>query len=152
MSIRHATMDDLPTIIALGEQMHAESPRWSRLTFNRAKAADMLAQLILKPWGVIFVAEKDGEIIGGIAGMVSAHWSSDDLIADEVSFFMASGYRGDMAAPRLIRALRVWGEGTGAKWLDAGTSTGVEPERCAQLYERLGFTRCAIGLEVDYGV
>lgn len=151
MGIRVATLDDLPRILELGELLHKESPRWSRLSFNRAKAANMMAQMILEPHGVIFVAEQDGLVVGGIAGFASPHWSSDDIVAQELSFFMAPGARGSIVAVRLICALQAWAEMRGAKWLHAGTSTGLDPERTAGLYERLGFSRCAIGLEVTYG-
>lgn len=150
MGIRVATLDDLPRILELGELLHHESPRWSRLSFNRAKAAHFIAHLIIEPEGAVFVAELDGVVVGGIAGMASPHWSSDDVVAQEVSFFMAPGARGSMAAVRLVCALRAWGDMRGAKWLQAGTSTGLDAERTAGLYERLGFSRCAIGLEVVY--
>lgn len=151
MGIRVATIDDLPRILVLGELLHQESPRWSRLSFNRAKAGHLIASLIMEPHGVVFVAERDGVVVGGIAGMATPHWSSDDIVAQEVSFFMDPGARGNMMAVRLICALMAWGEKRGAKWLQAGTSTGLDPERTAGLYERLGFSRCAIGLEVIYG-
>lgn len=151
MSIRVATWDDLPRILDLGEMLHRESPRWSRLTFSRAKAEKFMRMLLTDPRGVIFVAERDGTVIGGIAGFADAHWSSEDVIAQEVSFFMVPEARGGMAATRLICALRAWGELRKAIWLEAGTSTGLDPERTAGLYERLGFTRRSIGLEVFYG-
>lgn len=151
MSIRVANLDDLPRILDLGEQLHKESPRWSRLSFNRGKAEAFMRLLLTDPRGVIFVAEREGAVVGGIAGFAEPHWSSDDIVAQEVSFFMASDARGSMAPTRLICALRAWGEMRGAKWLHAGTSTGLDPERTAGLYERLGFTRSVIGLEVTYG-
>lgn len=151
MSIRPATLADLPRILELGELLHKESPRWRRLSFNRVKAGEMIAALIDSADGAVFVAERDGVVLGGIAGMVQAHWSSDDLLGNEVSFFMAPDARGSMVACRLICALVAWGEIKGAKWMHAGTSTGLDPERTAGLYERLGFSRCAIGLEVTYG-
>lgn len=150
MGIRPATLNDLPRILELGELLHLESPRWSRLTFNKAKAAHFIARLILEPDGVVFVAERDGVVVGGIAGIATPHWSSDDVVAQEVSLFMAPEARGSMAAPRLVCALQAWGDIRRAKWLQAGTSTGLDPERTAGLYERLGFSRCAIGLEVTY--
>lgn len=103
------------------------------------------------PRGVIFVAERNGIVVGGIAGWAEPHWSSEDIVAQEISFFMAPEARGSLAATRLICALTAWGELRGAKWLHAGTSTGLDPERTAGLYERLGFARCAIGLEAVYG-
>lgn len=150
MTIRPATLDDLPRILELGELMHRESPRWSRVAFSRPRAADFLAQLIMSEWGCVFLAEKDGVIVGGIAGTATPHWASDDILADEASFFMLPEARGSMAGVRLISALKEWAGARGARWLNAGTSTGLDPERTAGLYERLGFSRCAIGLEVNY--
>ena len=151
MAIRPATMDDLPRIIELGELLHKESPRWARLTFSRVRAADFISRLILSEWGCVFVAEVDGVVVGGIAGTALPHWSSDDILAQEASFFMLPEARGSMAAVRLISALTAWAKMRGAVWLHAGTSTGLDPERTAGLYERLGFSRCAIGLEVYCG-
>lgn len=151
MGIRVATLDDVPRILELGELLHRESPRWSRLSFNREKAGRTISALITGAAGVVFLAETDGVVMGGIAGMAEAHWSSDDVLAHEVSFFMAPEARGNMVATRLICALRAWAELRGAIWLQAGTSTGLDPERTAGLYERLGFSRCIIGLEVVYG-
>lgn len=151
MTIRVATLDDLPRILDLGELLHRESPRWSRLRFSRERAAECMRRCIEDARGVIFVAERNGEVVGGIAGWAEQHWASEDVVAQEVSFFMTPGARGSMAATRLICALRAWAEMRGAVWLQAGTSTGLDPERTAGLYERLGFSRCAIGLEVVYG-
>lgn len=151
MSIRVATTDDLPRILDLGEQLHAESPRWSRIPFSRARAAEMITGLMLSEDGVVFVAEKNGQVIGGIAGVASQHWASEARVAHEVSFFIDKPHRGGLAACRLICALEAWARIKGVAWLHAGTSTGVDPELTARLYERLGFTRCAIGLEVHYG-
>lgn len=151
MTIRVATTADVPRIIELGAQLHAESARWSRIPFNPARAAQMITGLILSTTGVVFVAERNGVVVGGIAGMVEQHWASDARIAHEVSFFLEKNARGSMSACRLIGALRAWAEIKGVAWLHVGTSTGVDPEMTAQLYERLGFTRCAIGLEVYLG-
>ncbi|WP_407059338.1 hypothetical protein ACJBUE_22400 (plasmid) [Ralstonia syzygii subsp. celebesensis] len=64
MSIRVAVIQDVPRIIELGEQMHAESPRWSRIPFNRARAAESMTNVILSVDGVVFLAENDGVVIG----------------------------------------------------------------------------------------
>lgn len=151
MSIRVATMEDLPRILDLGELLHKESPRWSRMSFNRAKAAEYIANLIIQPNGVVFLAERGGEVVGGIAGTVAQYWCSDDLLGYEVSLFMDGGARGTMAPARLICALEAWCELRGALWTTAGTSTGLDPERTAGLYETLGWSRCMIGLEKQHG-
>jgi RimJ/RimL family protein N-acetyltransferase len=149
--IRTATEQDVERIVELGEMLHRESPRWSRLSYSKERAGNMIRHLTTHEQGAVFVAERAGVVVGGIAGWVDRHWSSDDKVAQEVSFFMAPEARGSISATRLICALRAWAEAKGAVFLQAGTSTGLDPERTARLYERLGFTRCAIGLEVNYG-
>lgn len=131
--------------------MHAESPRWSRIPFNPERAAQTMTNLILSPDGVAFLSEADGVVVGGIAGLLQPHWACDANIAHEMSFVIDREYRGGMAACRLICALVEWGKIKGAAWLHAGTSTGLDAEMVAKLYERLGFVRCSIGLEFHYG-
>lgn len=150
MAIRAATLDDLPRILDLGELMHNESPRWRKLAFNRARAADFLARLILSDWGAVFLAEQSGQVLGGIAGTALPHWCSDDVLAQEIVFFMTPEARGGMSAVRLVRKFKEWGAERGAVWAEAGTSTGLDPERTAGLYELAGFSRCSIGLEFKY--
>ncbi|WP_342051995.1 MULTISPECIES: GNAT family N-acetyltransferase [unclassified Cupriavidus] len=149
MSIRTATLADVPRIVELGTQMHAESARWSRIPFDPARASESMIRLI-HGTGVVFLYERDGMVVGGIAGVLDKHWACDATIAQEVALFIDSEYRGGMAAGRLICALVSWGQRKGAAWLHAGTSTGLEPEMVAALYERLGFVRCSIGLEFHY--
>ncbi|MEM5429399.1 GNAT family N-acetyltransferase [Cupriavidus oxalaticus] len=151
MSIRTATTADVPRIVDLGAALHAESPRWSRIPFNRSRAAETMTSLILNPSGVVFLYEVDGIVVGGIAGLLQPHWACDASIAHEMSFVIDPEYRGGMAACRLICSLVAWGRIKGAAWLHAGTSTGLDAEMTAKLYERLGFDRCAIGLEYHYG-
>ncbi|CAJ0800794.1 hypothetical protein LMG18090_04047 [Ralstonia mannitolilytica] len=147
MSIRVATQADVPRILDLGEEMHAESPRWSRLSFSRERAGETLHTLLTSDDGVVYVAERGGEIIGGIAGAIGPHWSSDDRLAREVSLFITKEARGSLAASRLIVALQAWAKLRGAIWTDVGTSTGLDPEVTARLYELHGAVRCSIGLE-----
>ncbi|AQW32713.1 N-acetyltransferase family protein [Ralstonia syzygii subsp. celebesensis] len=150
MSIRIATAEDVPRIVELGAEMHAESPRWSRIPFNPVRAAGTMGDVITSPDGVAFLYERDGVVVGGIAGTLQPHWACDASLAHETAFFVDREHRGGMAATRLICALVAWGRIKGAAWLHAGTSTGLDPEMVAQLYERLGFVRCTIGLEYHY--
>ncbi|MGX6570430.1 N-acetyltransferase domain-containing protein [Cupriavidus necator] len=148
--IRTATLEDLPEVLALGEMLHAESPRWSRLSFNRTKVLALMQHLVESPDGLLLVAESKGEVLGGIAALSFSHWSSDDLVAEEISFFLHPKIRGSFAATRLICAMQAWARIRGAKSLIVGASTGISTEDTARLYERLGFRRCAIGLEVTF--
>lgn len=146
--IRVATADDLPRIVELGAKMHAESLRWSRIPFDAERARASMSAVLAE--GVAFLYEREGIAVGGIAGTITPHWACSASIAQEVAFFIDPECRGGMAASRLICALVAWGRAKGAAWLQAGTSTGLDPEMVASLYERLGFERCSIGLEFHY--
>lgn len=150
--IRAATIDDVSRLLELGQMLHAESPRWRRLSFDVAKVEAQLLDLITSPDGFAWVAcDAGGRVIGGLLAQVGEHWSSRDLVAQELSFFVEPSARGALCAARLIAVADAWAEGKGAKWLQVGTSTAIDPERTAQLYERLGFDRFGIGLERVYG-
>lgn len=148
--IRAAVESDVDAMVAIGELMHAESPRYSRLAFNRAKVAHTLRSLIASPDGLALVAELDGKLVGVALGFIEAEWFSDDRVAQELTLFVLPEYRGRTTAMRLLAAMDSWAEAAGMPYLQAGTTTGVKPELCAKLYEHLGFVRAAIGLEKSY--
>lgn len=145
--IRPGKLEDIDTLIDLGRIMHAESPRWSRLTYNEDRVRKTLTTLIDSPDGLVLVAERSGLMVGGIIACMSLDWMSDDRTAQELALFMLPEYRSSITPCRLISGLMAWAKIKGAAWVEAGVSTGVHVERTTELYERLGFERCSITLE-----
>lgn len=133
--IRPATLDDLPRLLALGRAMHAES-RYSVLSYSADKVLDML--MLVMQRGLVLVAERDGHVIGGFAGIVEPHWFSTDLIATDLALFVEPGKRGGFAAAALVGGFLDWAEQRGAKMTDILINTGVRIEATASLFERLG--------------
>lgn len=144
--LRAATHDDLLRLVELGAAMHAESPTYSRLRFSASKLAATIERAI--DTGFAMVCEVEGVVVGGMLGMVVPHWCSDDLVACDLALFMAPEHRGGMAAVRLLNAYRVWAERSGAVLKQIGATTGVNNEAAAQLFERLGWVRSGIILEL----
>ncbi|KAF1041780.1 GNAT family N-acetyltransferase [Xylophilus sp.] len=149
--IEHATLADVPELVSLGRLMVAESPRWRRLEYSADRVGRTITALIESSSGAVFVARQEGQIIGTILLVAEPNWMSDEVICQEMAFFMHPDHRGAFAASRLIRTAIAWSEIKKARWIEAGSSTGVNAERTAQLYERLGFTRFQIGLECEHG-
>lgn len=133
--IRLATLQDIPRLVELGALMHAES-RYARLSFSREKVAAILQAVIER--GAVFVAERDGEIIGGFAGVVEPHWFSTDLIATDLALFVEPGKRGGFAAAHLVDAFLDWAAQRGAVMTDILINTGIRTEDTARLFDRLG--------------
>lgn len=133
--IRPATLQDIPRLVALGAVMHAES-RYARMRYNSAKLEQML-RLVLER-GFLMIAEREGEVIGGFAGVCEPHWFSDDLIATDLGLFVEPGKRGGLAAYWLVDAFLTWANERGASIIDILVNTGVRTEQTTELLKRLG--------------
>lgn len=146
--IREANEHDIPELVALGRQMHGESPRWGVLTFDEARLETTLRSLIGSPMGFVWVAEDSaGEVIGGMVAVVCEHWCSADRVASDLALFMRMDCRGSIAPARLLRAYRAWAHEQGAKLVQVGVTTGVHADLTASMMERVGFRRCGVLLE-----
>lgn len=133
--IRPATNDDIPEIVELGRVMHAES-QYSTVPYSGDKVASSVAEFI--DCGVVFVAENDGLIIGGIACGIAEHWFSEEKYAFEHALFIHPDFRKGATAVRLISAFFEWANLLGAKSAKMGITTGVNVERIAKLYRAIG--------------
>jgi GNAT superfamily N-acetyltransferase len=147
--LRRATREDIVEMVELGRRMHAESPRLSRLNYSITKVTELIVSLIESEHGFAHVAVVKGEIVGAALAVIAEEWYSWDLVANELAVFVLPTQRGALIAAQLIREMDAWAHSK-TKVLQCGTTTGLEPERTAKLYERLGFSRVAIGLERFY--
>ncbi len=147
-TIRPATLDDLDVLMDIGEAMHKESPRFSRMTYSHAKVLQTFIDLINADCGLIVVAEQDGEIIGGIAAMATPHWFSHDLMASDLALFILPEHRGGMTAVRLIKHYIAWAGEKGAVITQMGISTGVHAEETAAMFSAVGLKQFGYLFEV----
>lgn len=141
--IRPATIDDLPAILELGGRMHLES-RFRALEFDLAKVARVFEQLINSDDGIVMLAEVNGRIVGGIAGVVVEHWFSVSKVAQDFALFIEPEHRGGMLAVRLLRQYEKWAFEQGAVAVEMGINTGVHVEQTAKMLELLGFRSVAV--------
>lgn len=149
--IRLATHEDIPAIVQLGARFFEESPTYAPMVYAPEKIEALAARLIGNPDGYVRVIDRGTGLLGGMMGMVSEHWAARAKVATEIVLFVQPGARGQVHAWRLVGEFREWGRLKGCYKAVAGTSSGVMPEMCARLYERVGFSRASIGLEYVYG-
>lgn len=140
--IRPATLDDLPAILELGGRMHLES-RFKALPFDLGKVAGIFERLISGA-GIVMLAEVDGRIVGGIAGIVLEHWFSTTKVAQDFGLFIEPEHRGGMLAVRLLRKYEAWAFEQGAHAVEMGINTGVHVEQTAKLLELMGMRQVAV--------
>jgi GNAT superfamily N-acetyltransferase len=137
--IRAATVEDLPRLVELGRLMHAES-RFRSIEFVPEKLDHTLRKLMAGA-GCVFVAEHNGALVGGFAGIASEYFFSHERAAYDFALFVEPTRRGGIVAAALIRAFVAWGKRAGIRHFECGVSTGVHPEQTGKLFEALGFVR-----------
>lgn len=149
--IRRATAADIAALVELGLAMHAESATHSRLNFNATKVAQLLVDMLARPLtALVLVSENEGAIDGAALAHIFEHWFSDELVAQEMALYVVPTKRGSLRAARLVAGLDAWARAMGARILQAGCTTGVAVNRTIELYEHLGFSRVAVGVERIY--
>lgn len=137
--IRPATLSDLPALMDLAHLMHAES-RFAEFPLSEHRTAQTFARLMAADDGAVLVLEgDDGQIVGGVMGAVTDHWSLGIRVAGELAVFLTPEARRGTAAVRIVWAFEAWATERGASSIDMGITTGVHTERTGQLYERMGF-------------
>ena len=135
--IRPARIEDVARLVDLGELMHAESPNYRGIPFNREKVAKQLTMLMTRD-GVVFVSEKDGLVVGGISGGITEYWFSLEKFGFEYAFFLTQEARHGITALRLQRVFKTWCAGQGVKRFIMGSSTGIATEGTIKFLEATG--------------
>ncbi len=138
-NIREATEADFPAMLAMGENMHNESPRYRVHNFSLSKSIGMLRSMEENQACLMLIAEDDGKPVGMLLGYMSEHTFCDGLTANELVVYVTPEARGSSAATRLIRRLEEWGKARGVSEVVLGISTEVDADRTAQFYQRLGY-------------
>lgn len=134
--IREATQDDVPALLECATNFHAECP--NEYTYNKDRVELMLSACIDNPDRVIFVIDADGLVVGGIIGILTEMWMSEDTIATELAWFVNKEYRGRESI-KLLRTYEDWAERKGADLIVVADINGVTD--LAPLYERYGYNK-----------
>jgi len=89
--------------------------------------------------GIVFLAEKDGKLIGFFAGMIQRYFFSNRERATDMGFYVVPEHRGSAAAIRLIRTFEYWAKEMGVKEIALGQTTAVDIEKTLKFYAHLGY-------------
>ena len=138
--IRHASHDDISTMLDLGRAMHAES-RYAVHAWDEGKVRTLIARLIDDDDGLALVAEQDGRMVGGFLGEAYDHWCTGARQSFDYALFVLPEHRGTLAGARLLRRYAAWAESRGvpANMIGLGITTGVDLAATTRLFELSGF-------------
>jgi len=142
MGIRSATEIDLPALLAIGQEMHTESPALRHAPFYAEKVEQAFRVAIAQ--GAAFIHESNGEVDGFFCGLVVERWFSLDKMATDLALFVRPGRRGGFIAYRLLDRFIAWCEENEVHDVQIGITTGVALRETGAFYERMGF-KCVGG-------
>lgn len=137
---RRAVQEDLPALLALSKEMHAETS-FQTLSFSDSKTAAEIMSSTLDPKMLFVVAEEQGKIVGMICAYLDSPYFSDDLVVYDHVWYVGKETRGSMVGPRLLKYVTDWARLCGAKAVFVTLGSDVSQDRVGKLVERLGYVR-----------
>lgn len=130
--IRDAVMEDIPTLVAMGERFRSNSPYEKYLSEN-PECMTRLGERLLNREGLL-VSEVGGRIIGMLGFYIYRHFISDELTAGEVFWWVDKEYRGKDGI-KLFLEMKRRSAAVGVKRIQM-----IAPsDKVADFYRRLGF-------------
>lgn len=135
--IKVATPADVDRLVQLGALMHAESV-FRYISYAPEKVRSALSALIGGD-GVVFVAERGGVIVGGLAVAVTEYWFSHERVGVDRAFFIEPAHRHGITALRLISAMEAWCKSMGARESHLAITAGVNVDGVSKLCELAGY-------------
>jgi GNAT superfamily N-acetyltransferase len=141
VTIRPATLADVPRLVAMGCAQIAESYAGT-VAADPTQVETTVTSLVTQPNAACFVAEEDGAVVGMIGVVGSVSHCSGLPTAGEVMWWMEPDARGGGRA--LWKRAERWAAETGARSIQM-MAPATNP-RVGRLYERRGYT----ALETTY--
>ena len=134
MIIRDATEDDFLDLVSIGSDFAAAAG------MPEVDVDTLVTTLrTLMDSGVLKVAE-NGEIAGTIGALVFPHyWNVNEVVAQELFWWIREEYRGTSAGIRLLNACEKECQGMGAKKLMMLCLDNLDGDKVANLYRRRGY-------------
>jgi GNAT superfamily N-acetyltransferase len=149
MRVRQATPEDVPSLVALFQELDRLQADWRVFTprpgfYN--EVGDKYQEAIDNPDAVVLVAEDDeGEVVGMAYGEARTPSRFSDERALELSgIVVRAGYRGRGVGRALVSEAARFADARGVDWIELKT---FAPNRGAmEFWEELGFTPRVIQL------
>lgn len=142
MSIRPATLEDLPWLVDQGVAFLSTTGYAAALPPAPAAIARTMTALVESPEAAVLVLEDAaGARQGAIGLMLSVHLWTGERYAGELFWWVTPGARG--GGLRLLRAGERWAQDRGARFLQMVAPTA----QVGRVYERFGYAWLEAGYQ-----
>ena len=142
MKVRQATLDDVPALVALFQELDRMQSDWRVFTPRPGFYDEVGAkyrEAMNTENAVVLVAEDDGEVVGMAYGEVRVPSRFSDERAMELSgVVVRAGYRGRGVGQALVKEAARFAKEIGVEWIELKT---FAPNQGAMAFwEGMGFT------------
>lgn len=135
ISYRQATDEDVPALVYMLREF-VTSTKYRKFVGDSIDALQVFLQgLMTNEAAGVFVAERDGKVIGMIALLRYIHPMSGEKVAGELFWWLDPAHRG--AGGWLLRRAESWARGWGAKSLQMIAPS--DSPHVGEMYRRLGY-------------
>ena len=139
ISVRTATKDDAKTLAEMGLPFIAYSDYGPFVTPSLPEMQQALERMM--DIGVVFAAEDDGRIVGGIVAVITSPWMSPSTkVAAEMAWWLNEEYRGGRTAFRLLDAFEEWARSQKADIIVLSDLVINGDTPIGKMVSRLGYT------------
>lgn len=121
-----AGSQDFELVHQLGLLMHQESS-YSKLKFSKDKLLDTFGMYLHDDNKVVFIAVDGDKPLGLYAGYISEYYFSEELVANDIAWFVVREKRGTRIGLRLLDCFEHWAKERGASEIRIGYSTDINP-------------------------
>jgi len=136
--IRTATLNDIPSIIGIGQKIINKSSTYN-VKVNPDKAAYMIRRSINDKKMEVFVSVKADQVVGFLIALKDEYWFAKKHYATDLAFCVLPEHA-DQGVWLLRRFIR-WCKKQKIESIQLGLSTGLDPKgRTGKLYESHGLT------------
>lgn len=143
MTIRFATLDDVPALVEGGRRMHGLT-RFRRFDYDERKVAAAFKDLITKGQHkyVFLVAQgSSGGIVGALIGVLEQHIFSEQLTASVMHYDVLPEARSGGHAVRLLKAFEQWCKNRKVLEISLGVNSGEAIETVGRFVTRMGYRK-----------
>lgn len=144
MTLRKATLDDMPGLVAMAADMLAEGD-YAPFNVDSERFRKHAEPLITHGFAMVY--EVDGALQGAVLGDVITPWFSSKRMGIEYAVYIRPSHRNGLTAARMVNSWVRWCKDHGAVQCRAGISTGNMA--IARLYERFGFRSSGTAFILD---
>jgi len=131
--IRFATQEDIPKVLELLKEFHAESLDAYKLYLNE----QVTTLLMEKFYATSLVLDIQGKIVGVLGGMVTTYPLNQELIYQELVWFVSKRYR--MYGISLFNSLEDYCRKNNIKKIGVALMANSKADKLERFYQLMGY-------------